>query len=241
MKKTLITLLIPAMLVTAWANEELTETEVTNVKGDWTVNFTTSDTTITQTVSSYTAAWADDESPLSIELTGLTTTGNGGSGYSSTSQAYESVIRPNTNVGNGGTWTLTFTLTNTSATLLDVKAITLGTFAYNSGGAAQSADTYSRNILFTLAEGSTTLATESHDFGNSSNGWDSATTIELGDNYFSLKANESITLTLTVSEVESQGTFIGLKNATFKVIPEPATATLSLLALAGLAVRRRRK
>lgn len=36
-------------------------------------------------------------------------------------------------------------------------------------------------------------------------------------------------------------TNVGLKTATLKVIPEPTTATLSLLALAGLAARRRRK
>ena len=34
---------------------------------------------------------------------------------------------------------------------------------------------------------------------------------------------------------------VGLQNASLKVIPEPTTATLSLLALAGLAARRRRK
>lgn len=39
----------------------------------------------------------------------------------------------------------------------------------------------------------------------------------------------------------AQGETIALANTTARIIPEPTTATLSLLALAGLAMRRRRK
>ena len=65
--------------------------------------------------------------------------------------------------------------------------------------------------------------------------------ISLGDNYITLTAGASRDLALVVSKVSGNGSFVGLTGASFAVIPEPATATLSLLALAGLAARRRRK
>lgn len=46
-------------------------------------------------------------------------------------------------------------------------------------------------------------------------------------------------VTIALTEDVTNGVFFGLQSISY--IPEPATATLSLLALAGLAARRRRK
>ena len=57
-----------------------------------------------------------------------------------------------------------------------------------------------------------------------------------------LKAGKSMTLTVTASKNEAYG-FIGLKEIQVngEVVPEPATASLSLLGLAALMMRRRRR
>ncbi len=72
---------------------------------------------------------------------------------------------------------------------------------------------------------------------------------------WTLAAGESISFDVTAANSTlfscTRGTYAGIKQLTFNgsvasastgdAIPEPATATLSLLALAGLAARRRRK
>ena len=50
---------------------------------------------------------------------------------------------------------------------------------------------------------------------------------------------DDMNVTIALTEDVTNGVFFGLQSISY--IPEPATATLSLLALAGLAVRRRRK
>lgn len=57
-----------------------------------------------------------------------------------------------------------------------------------------------------------------------------------------LSSQESVSLSLKVSHAVDFNTYIGLTDGavTYSVVPEPATASLSLLGLAALMIRRRR-
>ncbi len=154
-------------------------------------------------------------------------------------------LTPNTNVGNGGTWSIDFTISNASAQALTMKAITFDAFAYNNGGDAQNADTYTRAISFALTgavdasvvHSFTNVDTDGDGYANDYY-WNSNPTITFSAP-LEIAAGDAADFTLTVSKSDSKGCFIGLAGAT--LVPEPTTATLSLLALAGLAARRRRK
>ncbi|MBQ3526147.1 MAG: hypothetical protein IJA63_07720 [Akkermansia sp.] len=120
-------------------------------------------------------------------------------------------------------------------------------FLFNGGGNAQNADTYARPITLTLATEGTTLVTQEVATAGGTTAWESKPVLSLvngqGD-WYVMEAGDSIDLTLTVTNAQTgtplRGTFVGMTGASV-VVPEPATATLSLPALAGLAVRRRRK
>ena len=159
-------------------------------------------------------------------------------------------LTPNQNVGEaaGNSWTLTFNVNNTTSQDIVLTGITLDAFLFNGGGNSQNADTYARPVSFTLTNGTDTVATTTVAYAPTAayqNDWENDAVFSFGEGV-TLAANSTATYTLTVSNAQTAtayGTFVGLKGATFTTaaIPEPTTATLSLLALAGLAARRRRK
>ncbi len=218
------------------------------VAEDWTATFTSTNSTKTQTWENYSAAF-DLNSPLTLNFTSMVLN-NGGNSQANrndnTGNAYSSAIRPNANIGNGATWALTFTVTNTSDSDIIIDSILLDAFAFNASGDDQSQSSHTNKINFTLS-GATTASVEGHNF--TQNNWNENPTLTFtapvvltANDKLSGGSDEAI-FTLTISENESAGTFVGLSGATFsgQVVPEPTTATLSLLALAGLAARRRRK
>ena len=157
-------------------------------------------------------------------------------------------LRPNINVDSGNSWTLDFTVSNSGANDLTVNSITLSAFAFNGSGDVQANN---RNFLFTVSAGDTEIATDENLYiaGNSSNG--QSLTITLTDS-LTIAAKDSMTFSIMVeqganatnAEGVGRGAYLGLNTVTFNgtmPVPEPTTATLSLLALAGLAARRRRK
>ena len=169
-----------------------------------------------------------------------------------TNSVYAGVITPDTNVGNGGSWEMSFRITNRSETeAITLSSMTLDLFAYNSVGSAQSGDTYKRDINAALTTGNVTVSTVV-SFGNDDNGdgtrtynWDTNPTLTF-DAPLELAAQSYASFTLSISESDSMGCYIGLSGITVSTpaapaVPEPTTATLSLLAFAGLAARRRRK
>ena len=62
---------------------------------------------------------------------------------------------------------------------------------------------------------------------------------------YTLGANSTVTVTIDAAKApnETDGFYVALQGGSisYQVTPEPTTATLSLLALAGLCARRRRK
>lgn len=181
-----------------------------------------------------------------------------------TASSYPGTFTPNVNVGgatpntDGTPWTLDFAIVNYSGRELTINAITFDAFAFNGQGGPQTADTLTRDIVFSLT-GATTAST-THSFANVDTdptkegieqyNWDTNPTLTFdAPVVIGAEDGSSARFTLKVSELNtaSNGCFIGLTGATLvtpaptPAVPEPTTATLSLLALAGLAARRRRK
>ena len=164
-----------------------------------------------------------------------------------------SFFSPNTNVGNGNTWTATFTYDFSSASLtVDSIALDLGIFT--SGGDWQGSNV-SRSFDFsaTLDNGTNSVTYSASGVtidgvvDTNGNGLNTQKVIKLSGSELALSGND-VTLTLTVSRGESNtlGCFIGLNSVTLKdasAVPEPSAFGLlaGLGALALVASRRRRK
>lgn len=169
------------------------------------------------------------------------TLADGGALKSTTANSSE--LRPNTNVGTAQGWSLALTLTNNTSEAVTINSLTLDTIIYNSDGVYQGLDT-DRDFVFTLSYGDIEKSSGNLTIGG--NGTSSPTngvvTLAL-DSAIELAANGSIDMDLDVAKgTNNLGCFLGLKAISAETtVPEPTTATLSLLALAGLAARRRRK
>lgn len=164
-------------------------------------------------------------------------------------------LRPSVNVGNGGTWTLTLNLQNNGTEILSLAGVELDVFTFNSNGYSQPSDT-PRYFDFTISAGENELYTsidskldespfciKGSGYNNDANAKSDTTFIIAFTETYELGIGESVALSLKVSDgnnAKETGSFIGLSSMGV-LVPEPATATLSLLALAGLAARRRRK
>ena len=233
MKKTLITLMALAGVAVA---------------EDWAATFTTSDQSNAQTHTDYSAVF-EPSSPLALAFDNLVITGDKKNGSYSTNapgNATPTAIRPNANIcaeSSNDDYTLTFTLSNSGEETIVISGITLSAFGYNSKGNAHSeGGTPHANfdLQFTLPENTDAITLRSTNVLV----YSSATVaFDMGSNVITLKNNESVEFSLKVYKQDGKGSFVGLKGATFSghVVPEPATVTLSLLALAGLAARRRRR
>ena len=137
-------------------------------------------------------------------------------------------------------WTLEFTLENKSASAITIENLALTMNAVTSTGATHSNGIGAVSPTFTLGtstyEGTVTLGAQSA----------SGTVTMTSETPYVIAAGDSQKLTMTV--IRTANGYTGFATVTagsisYSVapIPEPATATLSLLALAGLAARRRRK
>lgn len=237
MKKTFITLLALAGLASA------------AVEGDWTATFKSADTTITQAINTdkndYTASFPAEGCPLTLKFTSLSTCGSTKStGYNNAVQYNSTSIRPNINVCKGADhgYDLTFTLENTSGESIQINAITFNAFGYNSGGASHNqggSPSADFSISYKLPNTTQAITLSNEEVGVYSS---AEVKFSLKDsNTIYLAADEKCDITFKVRGYTTGGSFVGLSGATFSVIPEPTTATLSLLALCGLAARRRRK
>lgn len=239
MKKTLIALMALAGIAAA-------ETETTPLT--LSAVFSTSNKGNTQGVGDYSVTFTPS-TPLTLSFDTLTisgTTKNGEYTTDSAGSVSPTAIRPNANVCAGDSYTLTFTLYNSGQDVVDISSITLDVFGYNKSGNAHTQGVPYANfeLTYKLPDATSSVSLKNTHI----NIYSSATAkFSMGENQtITLGANESIQLSLEVTKSEGSGSFVGLKGATFTgttttTIPEPTTATLSLLALAGLAARRRRK
>ena len=158
------------------------------------------------------------------------------------------IFTPNSNVGSGTPWTATFSFKNVNNVLSSLDSIDLGVVLFNSGGTYQTEGAnWSGNITFTAlitGSDSTQLGTFTYTLTPGKGKDDDTFDITLTGTSIDLTDVSSFNMELKLTETLDSGTYAGLKTMGFtgtQSIPEPTTATLSLLALAGLAARRRRK
>ncbi|MBR5329923.1 MAG: PEP-CTERM sorting domain-containing protein [Akkermansia sp.] len=195
-----------------------------------------------------TFTWSADEGAVpvfntegSITLTDISCT----VGYKSTN-FNTGTFTPGVNMKDGS-WTATFTLTNTSSEAFVLESITFDAFIFNSAGSKHGADTVTREVKYTLsgALGGDTIVDYTMLSGANDAQRDVAIERDAVITFNTpvvLESNVGYEFTLKVENGgTNSGSFVGLNGVTFGAIPEPTTATLSLLALAGLAARRRRK
>lgn len=138
---------------------------------------------------------------------------------------------------DGCYWTLDFTLQNNSIYGLTLTGFSFDMFSTTATGGTHDSGLQDTKVSLSFGEsvfgeGTAVLG------GGSTTG-----TAEITGEYL-LNAGESVDLTMKVQRTKD-GAFTGYASISAGtmtyVIPEPATATLSLLALCGLAARRRRK
>lgn len=149
---------------------------------------------------------------------------------------------PKVNVQTTGSWTATFTFTVTQAMTLD--SVNLGVISSSGTGTTQS-EARSAQFSFDLksSDGGTSLfnsnASQAITPGST------ATTVQLANTLATpctLGPGEYVISLTSAKSTETAGSFFGLHNIAFNgtLVPEPATASLSLLGLAALAWRRRK-
>ncbi len=193
--------------------------------------------------------------PSALDITGVQTLT--ASGYTN------SMFSVQTNIGNGGSYTFEqdFTVDVLDGATVTLTSLDVDFFAYGSGGQQQTVERGLKATL-TLTKGEDSL------FGSNVTeitipagpGIKTAAYDEAGNRTqnaggviqnFTLSPNVDLsagnyTLSIKVENLNPNvGTFIGVGHVeakgTVSQVPEPATGTLSLLALAALAARRRRK
>lgn len=228
MKKTLVALMALAGVATA------TETEISPLTLTTTFNTNKS---ITSSIEDFTVT-----DVLLINTATDETVNNHTKGT-----YMDSFLRPSLNVdfGTGASWTMTFTIANKGTTDFTINSITLNAFAFNGDGASQPNN---RNFLFTVTAGETTLATKENLSITGGATTTTPLTLTLATP-ITINAKDDMIFSVVVNQGaegnNGRGSFVGLSSVAFSgsipVVPEPTTATLSLLALAGLAARRRRK
>ena len=178
---------------------------------------------------------------LTLTYTDWTYSGGGnnnvGSWQSPSNTAYQNSFSPDAQLRSdtSDSWTMNFTVTNNTEKEITLTQFTFDAYGINGGGSDKNAV-----IPVTLTLGQVSTSINLAYGGSTTTG-----TLDLaGDNAITIGANETVTLALTMSNATSYNTYSGITagSVTYTLpVPEPTTATLSLLALAGLAVRRRRK
>lgn len=152
-----------------------------------------------------------------------------------------SLFTPDVNVqtSGGGSWTAGMTFTNTGSQGCTISSVQMTMISFSGGGAAQNG---AKDFSLTLnLGGQAVTVTATIPGGNGSTGTPVTLTfsqpIELG-------AGDTLNFSVLVDKAtQTDGSFFGIKSMEFQgalQVPEPATASLGLLGLAVLMMRRRR-
>lgn len=146
--------------------------------------------------------------------------------------------------GNNTGWIVTFSFT--AKQNITISSLDLGfRFVTGTGARHDNADSKAGTAAVTLASGglSSTADVNFESIQADKNGTPTTNIQEASFNIpLTVKAGETFTLTLTATAPGTGGTFLGLSQLGLHgdIVPEPATASLGLLGLAALLMRRRR-
>lgn len=167
----------------------------------------------------------DTNTPFTISLNNLESIPN---------KSIHNKFEPNVDVSNGS-YSIYMTVANKTDEDIELSSITLSVYLFNNSTAPAeititgTRSTYRGTETVTLND-TTSITNVVLDFGQSP---------------IRINANNNKQFNLKISSSATTPTYVGLSTGTLttrtEIIPEPTTATLSLLALAGLAARRRRR
>lgn len=197
-------------------------------------------TTLYETRFSQTTINPDSEflSEASVSLTNPST--------SLSSGLAANLLVPNVQMQNNNTgWTVTFSFTATQD--MSISSLDLGfQFVTGQGERHGNTDSKTGTATVTLTAGDSS-STANLSFERVQADKDGTPTPDLKEASFNtpvtVKAGETFTLTVNAKAPGTGGTFLGLSQLGLygdMVVPEPATASLGLLGLAALMMRRRR-
>jgi len=230
MKKTLITLLSLAGVAMGIDYNTI----------DYTFGRATVDDVTTITITS------EQSQALTLNYVGTTyeTGGNSAEGMINAA-SYAGTYTPNVQLRQNQAsdyWMITFSVTNNTSELITLTNMGFDAYVINNDGSNKS-DVVRTTDTLIIGETSWSQENLITSGGNTTD-----VSFVLGPNdttSVDLLAGETVQVSFKLGSA-AQGTkcyntYAGLKGMSVTYIPEPATATLSLLALCGLAARRRRK
>lgn len=150
-----------------------------------------------------------------------------------------SLFIPDINVQNSGSWTAAMTFTNNGSQACSISSVKMTMITCSGAGAVQNAQK-SFSLTLTLG-GQDVTATVVIPGNNGATGTEAVLTFADPVN---LNVGEALDFSVLASKNDDVlGSFFGIKSMEFQgelLVPEPATASLGLLGLAALMVRRRR-
>ena len=214
--------------------------------GTLTLTNTTASDTITTAISDNSTDWLKDAITLDDNAT-IAILINGSNTYTPDTLAGYAI--GDTNVGSGGSYTYSVSFTvKEDAPALTLTSISADFIVQSAGGGNQTNSRWA-TYNWQFVSGETTLVDyATADYWSQASGATGSLSMNFGSNAIDLIAGETYTLNLKITGVnnaenvvDTNGGFVHVGSISASIIPEPTTATLSLLALAGLAARRRRK
>ena len=150
-----------------------------------------------------------------------------------------SLFIPNVNVQTAGSWTANMVFTNSGSQSCSISAVKMTMVSCAGGGDTQN-NPKELSLQLNLG-GQMVTATATIPGGSGANG---ASVLLTFDQPVELAAGQALDFSVLVDRTaDRQGSFFGIKSMEFQgglQVPEPATASLGLLGLAVLMMRRRR-